>query len=629
MKDLIKQYLDNGMSRRQLMTGLSALGMSSVAVKSVAQSLETFGQGASPPAAAVRQMKGTGGELFVQQMKAAGVQHIFFNPSTGDYPIFDAMVDEPSIQLIKGIHEGAVVAMADGYARASGKTGVVIVANIGLPNAMTQMVNSWKDQIPVMVAVASVEQDALGRDLFQEPDHCEVMTQPITKWYWAAKTTGSIPETVRRGMKFASTSPCGPVFLSLPTNVLRGEATSTIIDHAKFDVPMRIRPDKDDIAKAARMLLEAKNPLMSVGDEATWCRANKELVELAELLGLPVAGQAGSLGFWSKPFPTRHPLYVGPLLREMRYPGKVDVLINLGNKYGELAAPGRSVISIRLDPASLARSGAPVDLGMVSDIRLAAADLIAEIRGMATDSRLKEIAAERTERTRVYTSEMREFRNKIAQENANRTPVSLERIGLELESALAKDTCYVCDVDSGKTIDPQLSFGGGDKQYIGTGPNVLGWGMAAAFGAKLARPDLPVVAVVGDGSFCFSGPQPLWTQARYKAPVMNIVLNNHSYNNERNRIWHYGGKQFKTGRDMTCYLGSPDVDYAKAADSFGVEAEVVKEPGKLKDAIARAQRVIADGRPYLLDIHTYRDGLGAASNWHPPYSVADLRTRKV
>src|SRR5256886_2873553 len=148
MKDLIKQYLDNGMSRRQLMTGLSALGMSTVAVKSVAQSLETFGQGASPPPSAMREMKGTGGALFVQQLKAAGVEYVFFNPSTGDYPIFDALVDEPGIQLIKGIHEGAVVAMADGYARASGKPGVVIVANIGLPNAMTQMVNSWKDQIP-------------------------------------------------------------------------------------------------------------------------------------------------------------------------------------------------------------------------------------------------------------------------------------------------------------------------------------------------------------------------------------------------------------------------------------------------------------------------------------------------
>ena len=627
MKDLIKQYLDHGLSRRQLMTGLSALGMSAVAVRSVAQSLDTFGQG-SPPASAMREMKGTGGALFVQQLKAAGVEHIFFNPSTGDYPIFDALVDEPAIHLIKGIQEGAVVAMADGYARASGKTGVVIVANIGLPNAMTQMVNSWKDQIPILVAVASVEQDALGRDLFQESDHCEVMTQPITKWYWGAKTTGSIPETLRRGMKFASTAPCGPVFLSLPTNTLREQATANIYDQAKFDVPMRIRPDKDDIDKAARMLIQAKNPLISVGDEATWCRAGKELLELAELLGLPVTGQAGSLGFWSRPFPTQHPLFVGPQLRDMRYPGKPDLLLNLGNRYGERAAPGTQLISVRLDPASLAR-GAPVDLAMVADIRLATADLIAAIKSLAPASRLKEIAEERAARTRAYTAEMRAFRQKIARENAERVPVSLERIGLELEASLDKDTCYVCDVDSGKTMDPLMSFGGGDKQYIGTGPNVLGWGLAAAFGAKLARPDVPVVSVVGDGSFCFSGPQPLWTQARYHAPVMNIVLNNHSYNNERNRIWHYGGRQFKTGRDMTCYLGSPDIDYAKAADAFGVEGEVVQEPDKLKGALDRAKRAIAEGRPYLLDIHTSRDGIGAASTWHPSYSVADLRSRRV
>src|SRR5215471_5163454 len=198
MKDLIKQYLDNGMSRRQLMTALSALGMSTVAVRSVAQSLETFGQGAAPPASAMREMKGTGGALFVQQLKSAGVEYIFFNPSTGDYPIFDALVDEPAIHLIKGIQEGAVVAMADGYARASGRTGIVVVANIGLPNAMTQMVNTWKDQIPMLVAVASVAQDALGRDQFQETDHHELMTEPITKWFWQAQSTAAMAETTRR-----------------------------------------------------------------------------------------------------------------------------------------------------------------------------------------------------------------------------------------------------------------------------------------------------------------------------------------------------------------------------------------------------------------------------------------------
>jgi acetolactate synthase I/II/III large subunit len=110
---------------------------------------------------------------------------------------------------------------------------------------------------------------------------------------------------------------------------------------------------------------------------------------------------------------------------------------------------------------------------------------------------------------------------------------------------------------------------------------------------------------------------------------MNIVLNNHSYKNERNRIWHYGGRQFKTGRDMTCYLGNPDVDYAKASEAFGVEGVVVKEPNELKPALVRAKRAIAEGRPYVLDVHTHRDGVGAASTWHPPYSVADLRQRRV
>src|ERR1044071_4106199 len=183
------------LSRRQLMSGLSAIGLSAGATKAVAQSLETFGQGGAPAPTAVREVTGTGGALFVQQLKAAGVEYIFFNPSTGDHPIFDALVDVPEIKLIKGVQEGAVVAMADGYARASGRTGVVVVANIGLPNAMTQMVNTWKDQIPLLVAVASVEQDALGRDLTQESDHSEVMTQPITKWHWMAQTTEGIPET--------------------------------------------------------------------------------------------------------------------------------------------------------------------------------------------------------------------------------------------------------------------------------------------------------------------------------------------------------------------------------------------------------------------------------------------------
>ncbi len=630
VKELFKQYLDRGISRRQLMAGLGAAGMSTLAARAMAQSLAPFASpaAAAVPAGAAREMTGTGGALFVEQLKAAGVEYIFFNPSTGDAAIFDALVSEPSIQLIKGVQEGAVAAMADGYARATGKPAVVVVANIGLTNAMTQMVNSFKDQIPLLVVVASFGQDALGRDGWQEIDHMELMTQPITKWYWAAQSAAAIPETVRRAIKFASTPPCGPVFLALPQNTLSATATATIIDHAKFDVPMKIRPDAADIEATARLLIEAKNPLLSVGDEITWCGGAGEVLALAELLGLPVAGQAGNLGFWSKPFPTRNALYLGPLLREMRYPGKPDLLLNLGSRYGEMASAGTTLISIRNDPTSLARA-APVDLGMVADLKLATADLLDAVKSLATTARLKEIASERAARTRAYTAGQAEMRQAAASALADRAPISLERLAVEFEGAFARDTIYVADVDSGKTMDPLMSFGGDDKHYIGTGPNILGWGMAAALGIKLARPDSPVVAVVGDGSFLFSGPQPLWSLARYEVPVTLVVLNNRSYNNERNRIWNTGGAQFKSGRDMTCYLGSPDVDYAKAAQSFGVDGEGVAEPSQIRPALDRAKQANVAGRPYLLDIHAQRDGIGAASTWYPPLSIAESRTRKV
>jgi thiamine pyrophosphate-dependent acetolactate synthase large subunit-like protein len=630
MKGLIKQYLDQAISRRKLIAGLSAVGVGTVAAKAMAQSLTPFATPAKAAEAggAMRQMTGRGGALYVQQLKAAGVEYVFFNPSTGDAPIFDAMVDEPSIQLIKGIQEGAVTAMADGYARLSGKAGIVIVANVGLTNAMTQMVNTFKDRIPMLVTVAAFGQEQLGEEGPQDYDYQEYSLAPITKWRWMAQTAAGIPETTRRALKFATTPPCGPVFLAIPDNELKTEATATIMDQSLFDVSMKIRPDKDDVEKAAKMLIEARNPLLTVGDEITLCNGEKEVMELAELLGLPVAGQ-GEFGTWSKPFPTRSPLYLGPMLRTMQYPGEIDVHLNIGSRYAETATKGAKLISMRQDPTSLARV-APVDLAMVTDVRLGTADLVAAIKSMATADRLKQMAADRTERTAAYTKKLAELRESIAKSLQNGSPIHLERLAMELETALDRDTIFVTDCDSGKSMDRLMTFGGADKTYISTGPAILGWGAAAGFGAKLARPNQPVVSILGDGSMLFGGPQPLWSMSRYQAPVTVIVFNNKSYNNERNRIWTFsGGEQFKLGRDMTCYNGSPDVDFAKAAEAFGVEGETVDDPEKIKDALGRAKRANIDGRPYLLDIHMQRDGIGAGSTYHPEYSIADQRMRKV
>ncbi len=630
MKDLIKQYLDQGISRRSLISGLSAAGVSAVAAKAMAQSLAPFASPAKAAEAqgAMRPVTGRGGDLYVQQLKSAGVEYVFFNPSTGDAPIFDAMVDEPSIHLIKGVQEGAVTAMADGYARLSGKPGVVIVANVGLPNAMTQMVNTFKDRIPMLVTVAAFGQEQLGEEGPQDYDFQEYSLSPITKWRWTALTAAGIPETTRRALKFATTPPCGPVFIAIPDNELRTEATAMIMDQSLFTVSMKIRPDQDDIKKAARMLIEARNPLLTVGDEITLCNGEKEVMELAELLGLPVAGQA-EFGTWSKPFPTRSSLYLGPMLRNMQYPGSIDVHLNIGSRYAEVATKGAKLISMRQDPTSLARV-TPVDLAMVADVKLGTADLVAAIKSMAPVDRLRRIAADRKERTAAYTRQVGALRQGIAKSLHNGSPIHLERLAFELESELEKDTIFVTDCDSGKSMDPLMSFGGDDKTYISTGPNILGWGVAAGFGAKLARPDQPVVTILGDGSMMFGGPQPLWSMSRYQAPVTVIVFNNKSYNNERNRIWTFsGGEQFKLGRDMTCYNGNPDVDFAKAAVAFGVEGETVSDPDKIKGALARAKRANIDGRPYLLDVDIQRDGIGAGSTYYPEYSIADQRTRKV
>jgi benzoylformate decarboxylase len=629
MKDLLKRYLDRDLSRRTLMKNLTAVGLTTVAAKTVAQALAPVSaRAAAASPDAVRDVKGTGGMLYMQQLKSAGVEYIFFNPSTGDAPFYDALVDVPEITLIKGVQEGAVVAMADGYARLSGKHGVAHIANVGLPNGMTQLVNSWKDHVPVLLTVAAFGTEVAGRDNAQDYDHQESMMQPMTKWFWLAESTAGIPDVTRRALKFAATPPTGPVFLSIPDDLLRREATAQVYDSKLFNVAMKIRPDKGDVEAVAKMLIEAKNPLLSVGDEITMCQAEKEVVELAELLGIPVSGEVGQ-GNWSKPFPTRNPLYLGTYVRSTRFPGEVDLHFNIGDQGAEKAVQGAVLISMRRDPTGLARVS-PVDLGMVADIKLGVADLIAAVKSMATKERLKQIADERGARARDFTAGMAKMRQTIAADLNNGSVIKMERLAVELEAGLEKDTIYVSDCDSGRTMDPFIAWGGADKAYISTGPNILGWGMAAATGAKLARPDRPVVSCVGDGSCMFGGPQPLWSQARYKAPVTNIVINNRSYNNERNRIWSFvAGQQFKSGKDMTCYNGSPDVDFSKAAQAFGVEGEVVSDPNGIKTALQRAKRANVEGRPYLLDVHVDRDGVGAASTWYPPFSIAELRTRRV
>lgn len=638
VKDLIKGYVDNGLSRRQFLAAITSLGLTATAASALADEFTPFVSRADEPPGPlpdwVRSKTGTGGQLLIAQLKAAKVDHFFVNPSSGHAPVFDALVDEPNVHIIKALHEGNLVAMADGYARASFKTPFIMIAHPGLPNAMTMMYNAWRDYTPMVVMTDDIPSNRQGYDAVQDMGDLTSMTQGMTKWHWNINNDKKITEDLRRAFKFAATRPSRPVFLAIPEDFLSSTSTAAIMEQDKFQVPLQITPDQSAIRMVAQQLLQAENPMILVGDEVRLCRAEEEVTELAELLGVTVTKDF--LATWSMPFPSMHPLYLGRYIPTSRFPGKVDVLLNLGSRMpyawgGILQVESTAkVLQIRVDPENLARVY-PTDQAIFADIKLATTALIEEVNRLApSQNGLKRIAGERLERARRHNKDRRAVLDAIAQKHWNDEPISGERLLSELETVLEKDSIIVSENDTYREpILNYLNFGPEHKDFFTTAGIALGWGLPAAFGIKMALPDRPVVCLVPDGAFLFSGPQPLWSYSRYKAPVLIIVMNNRSYNNERNRIMMHRGRAYEVGRDMACYLGDPDVDYVYLARGFGVEGETVEQASSIKSAVQRAQAATKEGRPYLLDVHLARTGSLATSTWHPEYDISALRNRKV
>lgn len=631
VRTLFQKFVDRGISRRQFVTGLAAAGMSVGAARALASEFSPFVSLPDAPDANklppwARVVSGTGGKLLVEQLKAADAKYLFITPSSGHAPILDALIDEPGIQLVQVLHEGALAAVADGYARASRTTPFLMMARPGLPNAMTQMFNAWKDHVGMVVMVDDVEVDSLGQDSFEDIDHMTSMTAPIVKWHWSVQSPPKIPEVLRRCFKFASTKPQGPVFFACPQDLFTAEATAGIVDQQRFEVSTELRPSAELTEQIASLLLRAENPLIYAGDDVRYCEGEPELLELAELTSIPVVND---LTVWSRPFPTDHPLYAGLYQPTGRYPGPVDVILHLGSRFqlgsGRLLRiqPQTKLVQIGLNATALGRTF-PSEIAIVADVKLALRDLNAALKRVWSEDHAQRGAA-RLKRAREYQSERRALLKSIRDAAWNRAPLSAERFAAELDDFLPPNAAVVSEQDTYKMLlDVDLPYGPGRRELFTQAGYALGWALPAAFGVKLALPERPVVALVSDGSFLFSGPQPLWTFARYRAAVTIIVLNNRSYNGERNRIMTGRGRTYQTGRDLVCYLGDPDIQYVPLAAGFGVAGEVVEKPAELRPALERARTANRAGRPYLLDVHMERTGALASSSWHPELHVSDL-----
>jgi benzoylformate decarboxylase len=628
MRQLVAQFLTNGISRRDFVRRLVATGVTATAASSIAESITAMAQapggGASPEA--LRLFTGTGGEHFAEQLIASGVKYIFGNSASEDAFFYEALIDRPQLQYILTPHEGPGAAMAAGYVKASGQPTIVMeAAVVGLTNALGQMFNCWKEQTPlVFYSYRTEESLAAGRDGFEELPGQEQLTEPMTKLTWSARAAGQIPETVRRAFRVAWTPPYGPTYMNWHSDFTEEKFTAEIIRHDQVDPRMRIRPNPVEVQRAAKLLVEARRPLLIVGDEVYKAKAFDKAVQLAETLGLPVT-QARQI---HASFPQQHPLWVGGIpggrVESLAYPSEPDVVINIGNKLQHnsttpIVSRRAQFIDMRNDAASIGNvmtTAAP----LVADVAYGTEDLLAAINDLLTPA-VRARFAERAKDVQAFSARARQMRALVSKNpNWNNSPLEADRVTYEIAQWADRDAIIVheggsLEISHSFEFDPR----GGRELFFYYAAH-LGSGVGTAAGVSLARPGKQVILLEGDGSFIF-GPTALWNMARLSLPVTVVVYNNHAYGGPHNRaLANLGG----TGRSIDAnkfvhdYLGKPDMDMSHIARGFGVDGEKVTTPAQLKEALARARRKGAEGKPYLIDVEVARHGPGwTADPWVP------------
>jgi len=640
MRDLVGQYLSKSISRRGFLDNMKATGITVAAAQGVLSSLNASAQvtksveSSAPPV--VKTFQGTGGACFAEQLMACGVKYIFGNSASEDAQFYEALVDRPQLNYILTPHEGPGAAMAAGYIKASQTPTIVMQAGaVGLMNAMGQVFNAYKEQTPLVVYSYRTDQSKrAGRDGFEEIANQEQVLQPLTKYTWMARGSSMIAETTRHAFKSAWTPPFGPSYMTWHSDYTQERTRTEIIQQSHFDTRMRVRPNPTEIEAAAKLLVDAKMPIMIVGDEIYKARAVGKAVKLAEMLGMPVTQMRQ---IWAN-FPEAHPLWVGNApsgtLSSITWPKQYDLAINIGNKMqhnglAPIVPHSVKFIDMRIDYQNMGKV-MTTDVPLVGDVALGLDDLIAAVEQLLND-RIRAEAAMRAIEVRKYTEQARLLLKGIVNNPEwNNSPLIADRVTWEVAQFADPDAIIVHEAGSVAMHSFDFNPVGGRELFFYYGGH-LGSGVGTSAGVKLARPDQQVICLVGDGSFLF-GPHALWNMARLELPVITIVYNNHAYAGPHTRTIANvpSGRMVETGHYMGSYLGNPDMNMASIANGFGVQAEVVRDPLQLKKALAKAKAQTLEGKPYLIDVQVARRGIGWTDTpWIPPVKGRPMKQKKA
>ena len=545
----------------------------------------------------------TGKQALLEQLVAEGVRHVFGNPGTSEQPFMDLLQDYPQLQYVLALHEATAVGIADGYAWASGRPAFVqLHIAPGLGNAMGMLYNARRTGTPLVVYAGQHEPTGVVQEAILAADLVR-MAEPLTKWAVEIHSAADIPTVLRRAFKVAAEPPRGPVFVSIPTNVMDQTAEMAIAPATRTH--WRARPDPDAIQEAAAILTDARRPVIVCGDGVATSGAIAEAVQLAEMLGATVFSSFAM----QLTFPFDHPLYHG-LLNLIRPEGlrsqlaQADVVLILGSPAFPLLfalpespfAAETKVIQMGLSSWELAKNW-PTTLAMVADPLLGLRDLLALLPQELSP------AARRAAETRLQAAREQRLGSDEALESAvhsNRdaVPIVVPHLMKVLADLLSPDAIvYDESITASAHLTRYLKLNrpGSYFRHAGGG---LGSGLPGALGVKLARPDSPVVGVVGDGAALYTI-QALWTAARYRIPVTYVICNNASYRILKLNLLQYLGEAAAGRRFVAMDLTDPLLDFARIAEAFGVRGQRVEHPDDLAPALHAA---LAAGEPALVDV---------------------------
>ncbi|MFD0634913.1 thiamine pyrophosphate-binding protein [Catenulispora yoronensis] len=542
---------------------------------------------------------------------------VFGNPGTTELPFLEALQSAPDLEFVLGVHEGSVVAMADGYARATGRPAFVSLhIAAGLANGLVGLLNASRSRTPLVVTAGQQDQRHLAADPMLSGDLIG-LARAAVKQTFDVRRPSDLPVMLRRAFAAAVTPPAGPVFLSVPMDVLADPEPVPVPDRSTVAAP----GPAAGLPRLAELLRAARRPALVAGDGVGRDGAVAELVAVAEAVGAVVYQQPMYDGV---NFPGSHPLYAGMLgatasaLREALDPYDTVLIVGthafMPHHYtaGPLVPEHCRILQLDPDPAEIGRNFG-VAYGTVGAVRPSLAELGRLLAGNVSEAEAEAEAdakavAGRIADAKAVASRIAEAaavaaatRARVdADARARYGPAPLDPLAAAhaVAAGLPADAVVLEEaITTGLKLRQVLSLDL-PKSYVHTVGGGLGSGIGAAIGSRLGDPSRPVVAVLGDGCALF-GLQGLWSASHHEVPVTFVVMNNGEYRTLKDTLDSWNSVATASGRYIGLDLAPPHLDFTRVAEFFGIQAARAESAEHLIDLVAKAA---AGDQPFLIDV---------------------------